>query len=324
MGIVGTIDQLFGRRYLSILMYHGVISEPLPLPDWCFIGVDTFRRQMRTLAGSGLEVLPIAEAVDRLRAGGLARPAVAITFDDGYRNNVTTALPVLQEFGFPATIFLTTGLVGTQRGLWPSRIVHALATTTEMSVEMDGRRFDLSTPSARHSASADLQAMIKERHGADPSSAVAAVEQALGRPVDPPFDAESPFAIASPNDLARAAETGLIDLGAHTVSHPLLSQLTDAALAFEIDGSIAAVTRLSGRPSRSFAYPNGRPEDFDDRAVERLRACGVDIAVTTSEGANTAGADPMRLRRWHVGPGLDGLRFLAKIRNADPRIALGA
>jgi peptidoglycan/xylan/chitin deacetylase (PgdA/CDA1 family) len=91
----------------------------------------------------------------------------------------------------------------------------------------------------------------------------------------------------------------------------LLSRLGDDRLGAEIEGSLEAVAALTGRPCRSFAYPNGRAADFDDRATAILAARGVEVAVTTISGANRRGADPLRLRRWGIGPEASPLRFAA-------------
>ena len=309
---------------LGILMYHAVVDRPLPLPDWCFLSAARFEAQMRWLAGLPVDVLPLDEAVERLREGRLRRPAVAITFDDGYRNNLEVALPVLERYRLPATIYLATGFVGNDRAMWHCRLVMALAASGRDSLDWRGERLDLRGQAARSAANGRLQQRVKAVAGADPGGAVGEIEAALGVPVDPPVGRDLPFAMLDPGEI-RAAP-GLVGFGAHTVSHPILSRLDDARLAAEIGGSVAAVRDLTGGPCRSFAYPNGRAEDYDARALALLAAEGVPVAVTTSEATNLAAADPLRLARWAIGADLPAAAFRAKVLNLHGsvlRTALG-
>ena len=86
---------------LDIFCYHAVTASGRPLDDFCFMPVDRFRAQMKWLRASGYAPLPLKKAADALAAGRLPRRAVAVTFDDGFRNNVTVALPVLEQFRDP-------------------------------------------------------------------------------------------------------------------------------------------------------------------------------------------------------------------------------
>lgn len=296
---------------LGILMYHAVVEAPLAIPDWCFVSRARFAAQMAWLAEHRIAVLPLVEAVAALRAGWLTRPTVAITFDDGYRNNLTVALPVLARHRFPATIFLATDLVGGDRALWPSRLNRALAATSRTELAWRGTTVSLTGGPARAAAHRRLQEAVKAAAGDAPGAAVTEIEAALGVPVDPPVPPDAPHAMLGAAEIAEAAAGELVEFGAHTKSHPLLSRLDDARLLREIDGSLDAVAALTGRPCRSFAYPNGRRADFDDRAVRRLAERGVAAAVTTVPGENRRAADPLRLRRWGIGPDASPIRFAA-------------
>ena len=95
-----------------------------------------------------------------------------------------------------------------------------------------------------------------------------------------------------------------IEFGAHTRTHPILSRLeTDAKLDDDIAGSKRRIEEALGRPVKHFCYPNGRPEDVDDRAVECVKHAGFETAVVTSQGFNFRGADRFRLKRIPADPG---------------------
>src|SRR5688572_1063404 len=123
---------------LAILMYHAVIREPLPVPDWCFLAESHFRRHMELLRAH-CTVLPLAEALDRLQAGTLRGPTVAITFDDGFQNVHDVAFPILRRLGLPATTFLCTGLVDTDQTLWFCRLHQAMMATRSASLHWHGQ-----------------------------------------------------------------------------------------------------------------------------------------------------------------------------------------
>lgn len=101
------------RPQVSILMYHALVERHEPYMAAIHVEIPRFVEQMAWLAASGLPVVPLQEALTRLRQPTAeAAPAVALTFDDGYLSLYAHARPILQQYGFPATLFLTTGAVG--------------------------------------------------------------------------------------------------------------------------------------------------------------------------------------------------------------------
>ncbi|GKY88149.1 polysaccharide deacetylase family protein [Sinisalibacter aestuarii] len=305
-------------KTLDILCYHAVSPGARPLNDYCFMPVETFRAHMRWLRGSRFDVLPLKEAAAALAEGRLKRRTVAITFDDGFRNNATVALPVLEEFGLPATIFLSTGFIGTQKTTWAARVTRALIDTQAQALDYGGKRLPLTDFDARAAANREVQRMIKAIAPANPQAEVAAIETQLGVPVDPDLADDADFAMMSAAEVARVQAGGLVDFGGHSVSHPILSALDDAALADEVTGSVKAVAALTQSPCETFAYPNGQPADFDDRALELLRKAGVTVAATTTQLVNKRGADPLRLNRWVLGGGVQVPRLKATLMGLHP------
>ncbi len=93
--------------------------------------------------------------------------------------------------------------------------------------------------------------------------------------------------------------------------------LEDVSLDKEVTGSLSKTAALSGRACRSFAYPNGRPSDYDHRCLRILAEHGIVVAVTTTEGSNRMGAAPLQLRRYGIGPAMNRTRFAA-IANGLP------
>ena len=210
---------------VCILMYHAVVREPLKVADWCFLGEETFRRQIQYLADT-CDVIPLSSALTRMREGGVCRPAAAITFDDGFQNNFEVALPILRDAGLPATIFLTSGLIGTSDTVWFCRLNRAIAQTRNRLVEWNGHCFPLTSIDARVSASATLQSLLKVLPHPRLLGAVREIVLVLGDDPDAPVAADSPYRMLSLSAIASMTASGLIELGAHTRSHAILSLLT--------------------------------------------------------------------------------------------------
>jgi peptidoglycan/xylan/chitin deacetylase (PgdA/CDA1 family) len=273
---------------------------------------------MKALHRMGTRILPLGDAVSALQEGTLQGRCVAITFDDGYRNNITTALPVLEKFGFPATIFLVTGLIGTKRTLWSNRVISAVQEAKYERIEFRGHRYELGSLQQRRETSRRLQRLVKETDGSDPNSASREIELACGTAIDPEFEKEHDFSMVDEDAIHRAERIGLIEFGGHTVTHPILSKLSDMQLSNEILGSVARVEDITGLPCRGFAYPNGAPLDFDNRAVDLLATTNVTHAVTTVQARNHGIVDPYRLTRWDVGSDVLLPRFVATISGLHP------
>jgi peptidoglycan/xylan/chitin deacetylase (PgdA/CDA1 family) len=291
--------RFFRSRTASILVYHAVVDEPLAVDDWCFVDAAVFRRQMAYLKAR-CRVLPLHDVLDSSPAP-VDRPVVALTFDDGFRNNLDVVLPVLQDFDLPATVFVVTGLVDTDDTLWFCRINAALARTSLSRFEWDGVVHDLRSARLRALAGARLQAALKRHPHRDLTRRTRALVEALGDDPERPVDRDSPYRMLDAGGMRRMLASGLVEFGAHTVSHAILSRLADDERDAEIEQSIRAVEALTGTACRSFAYPNGSPADYDRSDVERLARRGIAVAVTMRDGPNADGDSPFELRRYGIG-----------------------
>jgi len=288
------------RNGLTILMYHGVVREQLPVSDWCFLEESSFRRQIEYLRRH-FSLVSLSAAIELLKQGAVDKPTAVLTFDDGYQNNFDVAFPALQQYGVPATIFLTTGFVDSSNTVWFCHVIRAISETRKPSMRWEDAELDLSDPRKKAVASARLQAGLKQCPPAEVRSLVQRIYDELE--VNPLSSVEpgSPFRILNSSSIRTMVPSGLVEFGAHTETHPILSLLPPEEQAREISGSVHAVERLTGQPCRFFAYPNGRPRDYDSRTVELLRNSGILAAVTTTRGPNDARTSLLELRRYGVG-----------------------
>jgi peptidoglycan/xylan/chitin deacetylase (PgdA/CDA1 family) len=272
---------------LSILIFHRVQPGPDPLfPHE--IDAERFERVCSWL-GRWFQVLPLDEAVQRLRAGTLPAAAVAITFDDGYADNHDVALPILQRHGLNATFFVSTGFLDGGM-MWNDKVIETVRACRLPSLDLHGWLDDGAVDSY------PLQDIAQRRHAID--AILARIKYLEPSHRDRLADALVERAgVSLPADLmmrsvqVRALHDAGMRIGGHTCWHPILATLSDAAASAEIGQGRERLQELTGAPVTLFAYPNGRPDtDYDSRILGLVRAQGFDCAVSTSWGAARSGA----------------------------------
>ena len=305
---VGALLARRGAPHLPILLYHGIVQEPTEPPCGWHLPVETFRRQMAYVA-QNYEVLHVDDALARLAAGDLPPRACAITFDDGLRNNLTVAAPVLRELGLPATFYVVTERVGTPGVLWADQVFLACARTR--SSALDARALDqgvlpLSSPERRARAAGACLEVLKTLPVAEKDAQVDALLAALGVPANVTTRA---FELLDWDEVRSLASDPLFRVAAHGAHHEMLSRLSDDLVEAEVRGAQERLTRELGEAPRTFAYPNGRSQDFDVRAQAALRKAGVAWALTTEPHRARRTDAPLAVPRLNVDGGLSFLRF---------------
>jgi peptidoglycan/xylan/chitin deacetylase (PgdA/CDA1 family) len=297
------------RGRLSILIFHRVLAQPDPLfpsePD-----AEMFTEQMQWVR-EWFNVIPLAWAVELLYAGGLPARALSITFDDGYADNAEVAAPILKRLGLSATFFVATGFLN-GGCMFNDQIIEAIrkCQSDHLDLTLIGLgKFSLESADARRSSMMAVLNGIRHRKPEDRAAAVDAVVQAAG--ADAP-----PALMMSPAQVQRLSALGM-DVGAHTVSHPILTRLDSAAARLEIVESKAQLDRLLGRSVTLFAYPNGVPQqDYAAEHVQMVRDAGFTAAVATAWGAASAHSDRFQLPRftpWDRGRLRYGARLILNL-----------
>ena len=280
-------------RRAVLLAYHDVGAEE---SEGC-IHPERLRRHIRHLKKS-YALCTVSEAAEALAApGGLERDLAVLTFDDGYAGNYHAAWPVLREEGVSATIYLTTGFLDGQP-LWfdVARCAYGGPARKEAETLL---RDTLRGWQPTLGIEAALE--IMKRLSADARREL--VDALLPMTADPGKGAVRGRAPAQPLRWSEAAELAAsgIELGGHTVTHPILSALTPDEQHQELLDSAMRIREAAGAAPRSFAIPNGSRDDFDAATLEAARAAGFDSVCTMIRGSNAAGANPMQLRRIGVG-----------------------
>lgn len=306
------------RGQLTILMYHGIEAQPVSPPCWHVLDAATFRRQLKYVRRH-FTVLPLEEALERLYAGTLPKRAAALTFDDGTQNLLTQAAPVLREFELPAAVFLATGLMGTSETLWPDRLwlsfARANAPTVDLTMLGLGVR-PLRSPTDRGQTYALAVEQIKDLPDDDRITLLESLITALAADFD---NDPGPFRMLSWEEARTLTANGQVTIHPHTVTHPILSRCIDEKVEREIADSCTAVQHQTVQEPTVFAYPNGRAQDFDERAKAALRRRGVRWALATTTGIADRHCDPFALPRIGIGNDLSFAGFRLLVSGATPR-----
>jgi peptidoglycan/xylan/chitin deacetylase (PgdA/CDA1 family) len=216
------------RARLSVLGYHRVLPRPDPLLD--DPAADDFARTMAWVK-EAFNVVSLADGVTALARGTLPPRALAITFDDGYANNATTAAPILQRHGLPATFFIATGFLDGGR-MFNDTVVEAVRAAKGDTLDLASiglGRHRLGTLAERRSAIASILAAVKYRPLHERTTLAERVADIVGARL--PRDL-----MMSSEQVRRLAQMGF-DLGGHTVNHPILAGLAESDAWREIEGN---------------------------------------------------------------------------------------
>jgi peptidoglycan/xylan/chitin deacetylase (PgdA/CDA1 family) len=313
------LSRVLGRlqpHRITVLAYHRIASDTLekkPGDQLLFSTQEaTFRQHLQILSDS-TNVISGAQLAGWL-AGRLALPpnASLITFDDGYRDNLTCGLPSLREAGLPAIIYLSTGYMGSRAVLpWDlamdcfRRAIHGVYTLPVTG----GKEL---TPETFNRVVGDWFLATKGLPTDLRSKAVEDLAQVLNVSLD--MEAFKDLYL-SWDDVRYMQEHG-IEFGAHAVTHPILTSIPDSVARQEIVDSKYRIESEIGQQITSFAYPNGLPGDYSDRHVGMVQDAGFDMAFTLSPGLTNQAAvraHPYNISRIYVGYKDTPMRFVLKL-----------
>ena len=293
LGVFRLAAWATSRRF-RILTYHGLYTGcqagNLYIPP-SFVRLEEFERQMR-IVRKWFRPIRLADAIRTLASGGLPpRGSIAVTFDDGYESSFTLAGPVLQRYGIPATVYVCTGLIGTEELLSFDKL--AL-----LQRWASAAKIDLNVPSNKHLPVHCQRCWLLRTWPA--YERLLTPEQA------------GALRLASWETIREAQRFG-IEAGAHTVHHAILGNEIDSVRRREIMESAECVRRFSPSGEATFSYPNGQRSNFSALDQQMVRDSGCCGAVCGIRGLNGRKADVFALKRLNVGQWHTGASFKAEI-----------
>ena len=302
-----------------VLLYHRVADSSAD-PQLLCVSRKNFSEQMDILRHFA-EPQPLCRLTRGLRDRRLPRRSIVVTFDDGYADNLHNAKPILERAEVPATVYVTSGYVGKMREYWwdelqrlllcPGRLPDAVdlrvpGLTLEWRLgdsanytEQDYRRDEQwnvthgQPPTERHALYLALHRMIRPLPDDGRRAVFEAIHAWAGCG---PHGRETHLSMTA-SEVQQLAAGGLIEVGAHNVTHPVLSELSADAQRKEIAESKRSLEEILNRPVRSFAYPFGGKRDYTAASVSAVRDAGFDSACSNYPGLVRKGTDCFELPR---------------------------
>jgi peptidoglycan/xylan/chitin deacetylase (PgdA/CDA1 family) len=303
-----------GRRgKLSVLVFHRVLAERDPLfsdqPD-----ISRFDDVVGWM-NEWFEILPLHEAVSRLRRGGLPARAAAITFDDGYADNLLHAVPVLRKHGVHATFFIATGFIG-RECMWNDTIIESVRRSKVPAIDcrfIGLNDLVLERNDQKRSAIEQLISAVKYLPLLQRTEAVAQIADRCS--------AQLPQDLMLTLPQLRELHSAGMGIGAHTVSHPILAMLDERSARKEIADSRDFLVDALGEPVGLFAYPNGKSGvDYTHEHSRIVKSLGFEAAFATNWGVGRTTSDIYQLPRftpWDASRLRFGLRLLMNAGRRD-------
>ncbi|BFU93664.1 MAG: hypothetical protein NTNFB02_03860 [Nitrospira sp.] len=311
----------FNRKPL-ILLYHR-IADLQSDPQLLSVTPERFEQHLEILQKQA-HPMRLEDMVRAWRENKLPQRAVAVTFDDGYADNLISGGPLLRRHDIPATFFVATGYLGHDREFWWDEVERLFlqpgTLPQELSLTVNGRahRWYLGdaaeysedayrrnrvwnvvrpeNPTPRHEVYRSLCQLLhplpdQEQRAVFKTLEVWAKTVSPGRPA---------YRALTPDEVRQATKDGFVEAGSHTVTHPVLSALPVSMQREEIGRSKSRLEEILGYPVRSFAYPYGTRSDYTTQTVSLVREAGYDYACSNFEGLVRPDTDPWQLPRFLV------------------------
>lgn len=318
-----------------ILLYHRVAELPLD-PHLLGVTPQHFAEHLEIFRKHG-HPMRLQQLIQALHDGNLPHRAVVVTLDDGYADNLYNAMPLLERYGIPATVFVPTGYIGHERDYWWDELGRVLlqpGTLPEtLRLKINGSPYQWELGEWAHYGEDDYRRHqcwnIKEKGNPGPRQRLFrslfqllvplpegeqrkvldellawAGAESMGRPT---------HRTLTPEELTKLAEGGLVELGAHTMTHPVLSVLPVEAQRAEIQGSKARLEEILGCPVTSFAYPYGGRSHYTAETLAIVRETGFACACSAFADFVWQGTKRFELPRVYVRD-WDGDEFARRLR----------
>jgi peptidoglycan/xylan/chitin deacetylase (PgdA/CDA1 family) len=276
-GLSRLVAARYGGRGM-IFALHSVVDDDAFYPDYT-LRCSTTRLEwaLQWLRDESLDFVSLDEAVRRL-ADGNPRPFACFTLDDGYADNLTRALPVMERFGAPFTVFVTTGMVTREIDGWWFGLAALVRSHDRIELPAPGLTFDCPDLPRKRLAFKTIESMVHKDFTLLPHLRDAIARSTIDcRAL---VDREA----LSEAQLRRLSRHPLVTIGGHTTTHRNLAEAPTAAVEWEMAENRRFLQEVTGQPVEHFAYPFGHARACGEREAQICREVGFRTAVTTRTG----------------------------------------
>jgi peptidoglycan/xylan/chitin deacetylase (PgdA/CDA1 family) len=294
------VSRTMSGDLARILMYHNFSASGEAVAG--AVGVDVARRQLEYLQRY-FHIVPLANLVSRLASGTPPeKNTVVLTVDDGRRNFYEFLFPLLKELRIPATFFIVTSFIRREDWIWTDKVLW---------LAEQPRRVDELHPDRIESFFETLNRMRPETRDA----AIQAV--ASGMRVSVPKNPPPNYAPCALSELREMADSGLVEIGSHSVMHPIFASLADEECWDELTVSRRQIEEDLGRDVKFFCFPNGTPSDYRSTHLQLAKKAGYASAVVTHFGMAGSDSNVFELPRMGVNGNPDLLSFKKYVNGVE-------
>ena len=254
-----------------ILIYHRVADDPVD-SQLLAVSPENFEGHLQELVDK-YRVVPLHQILAEALSSSISPNTVALTFDDGYADNLISALPLLEKYGLHATIFITSGMIGSDREFWWDALERIFVTSPNLpfglKVAYSGGTFDLglTTPQERLKAMDELSAFLKEQPHEEIAPFIDSLYNWAGITTK---QARPSHLIVNTEQLKKLSASPSIEIGSHTITHTRLSSLSPEKQRYEIRHSREQIENIIKKPVRLLSYPFGARGDYSSETMRIL------------------------------------------------------
>lgn len=296
LSFIRKVCRTLNSRKYAFLMYHGIVHDNIKCAqnDWLQLNESSFYEQMSFLK-KHYHVVSLKDIINNAVDASNTRPKVVITFDDGYANNYNVAFPILKKLKLPATVFLVTDAINSEKLFWYDRLfitLQKIMPSTQVLTNIE--QFKHCHP---HIVDEKVNDYFKNHN-------------LLFNPSEEEFNT---YRVLSHVEINKMAESGLITFGSHTHEHELLTLMTNREVRCTLSRSYETLQNIP-QSVKAFCYPNG----YYDKN-EHVKICeeiGYRLAVKATGGSWSHNIPDYEIPRWGIGRGMDIGKFSAIVSGA--------
>lgn len=274
--LYGNLRRKITKSQIVVMMYHRVG----PMNDkWIFYPLHQkiFEEQMEYLS-KNFEIVSLNSLTEMILRGSVPEKTAVITFDDGYKDNYEFAFPILKKYSIPATIFLATGPIEGRKLFWNDEVNYVLSHTDEESIHIKGiDTYQTISNEDKAKACLNVVEKLKKMENDKKEAVIEELINSAGVNIPDKLGNQN---VLSWKEIKKMSKNG-IDFGAHTVNHPILTNLPIDEAKWEIVESKNHIEETLGYPVKSFSCPNG---DFDKNILSLIKNSGFNSSVSVNPG----------------------------------------